>query len=1151
VVHFTKIRLAGFKSFVDATEFDIQQGLTGIVGPNGCGKSNLLEGLRWCMGESSARQMRGGGMDDVIFNGTAERPQRNIAEVTIHLDNRTKTAPASFNEFEEIEICRRIERESGSAYSVNGKDVRARDVQLLFADLSSGARSSAIVSQGKVSAIIQAKPPERRLLLEEAAGITGLHSRRHEAELKLRAAEQNLARLDDVILALQNQLQGLKRQARQASRYRNLSDHIRRAEALAYHLRWEKTNAEREAASARLAEIEAEIQTLTSEAARAATVLAEAGAVLPGLRQAEASAAAERHRASVEAEAVAAEEQRVAQARREAEARLAQIEADAARERALIADAEAALAKLADEHAQLDSAAAAEIEARANADARAAETRQDVEQRDAAVTALTRKIAADDARRAELERGVVEAERRLADITARANTVAADIAKLEEARAAAGGGEAAALAEAEAAYEGALAEVEAAEQARGTAETEAAYARRAAEATNETLARLRAEEKGLRAVLAQTAQQNAPVLERVSVAPGYEAALGAALGDDLAASLDPSAPLSWHEMTTEAAAPALPEGAEPLANFVTAPPALARRLAQIGVVKDQHAAAPLVPLLAQGQRLVTLDGAVWRWDGFRKIAGAPSAAVTQLLQMSRLRELEAECATHDETARAARERATEAQAKSHVAFEKLRLLREGAKRALSTVTFAREQHTREQRIAAERDARLAAFIDTRDRLARDSEEAAARATDTREALTALPASDTDRVTLDELRRALETRRGELAEQQLAANRLAAEARARAARLSAIDDEQRSWTHRRENGERQTAALAERRYGTETEIAALAARPAELAERRNALLAVTEEAEGRRKEAADRLAEAESRQAEAEKILKSLEARLADVREARGRGEGAVSQADHGLVEITQRIAERLNCEPEGALALAEIKEGQEIPPQADVERRLERLVHERETMGPVNLRAEQEAQELETQIASYESEKTDLVGAIDRFRRAIAELNREGRERLLASFEAVNGHFEKLFTRLFGGGRAHLQLIENEDPLQSGLEVMAQPPGKKLQSLSLLSGGEQALTALSLLFAVFLTNPAPICILDEVDAPLDDANVDRFCTLVEEIAKETGTRFLIVTHHRMTMARMHRLYGVTMAERGVSRLVSVDLDQAERLREAA
>jgi chromosome segregation protein len=1152
VVQFTKLRLAGFKSFVDATEFEIQLGLTGIVGPNGCGKSNLLEGLRWCMGESSARQMRGGGMDDVIFNGTSERPARNIAEVTIHLDNRARSAPAAFNEFDELEICRRIERESGSAYSVNGKEVRARDVQLLFADLSSGARSTAIVGQGRVSAIIQAKPPERRLLLEEAAGITGLHSRRHEAELKLRAAEQNLARLDDVIVALANQLQGLKRQARQASRYRNLSDHIRRAEALAYHLRWQRATAEREAAQARLAEIEREIKALAAEAACASTALAEAGAALPGLRQSEAAAAAERHRAMVEAEAVEAEERRVEQARREAEARLAQIAADRRREEALIADADAALARLADERAALARDAGDEAGLRAIAGERAATTRREVEALDAAVTERMRKIAADDARRAELARRIEEGARRLAELERRAGEAEAGIRMVDEAlAAAAGAGEDDALAAAGVAYERAQAELDAAEQARTAAEAEFAEARRAAEAAGEALARLGAEAKGLRAVLAQAPQPHAPVLDRIGVAAGYEAALGAALGEDLSASLDPDAPRAWHVPADHPFPPALPAGAASLADFVTAPPALARRLAQIGVVEDEAAALPLLPQLVQGQRLVSKAGALWRWDGLRKTADAPAAATTTLLQMSRLRELDSEAAMQEATTRAARERATEAQAKSQLAFEKLRLLRDAAKRALSTLTFAREEAARRQRVDAERGARRAALAETAERLARDRAEAEALLAEARAAAAALPASDADKAALDEARGHLECRRAELAEQQLAANRLAAEAEARQRRLAVVAEEGQSWTQRRAGGERQLAALAERGGVAQAEIADLSARPAALAERRNALLAAADEAEARRREAADRLAEAESLQAELDKALKGIEHRLADAREARGRGEGALAQAEHTIAEVTARIAERLDTAPEAALVLAELKEGQEIPPQADVERRLERLVHERETMGPVNLRAEQEAEELETQIASYESEKTDLVGAIERFRRAIAELNREGRERLLASFAAVNGHFESLFARLFGGGRAHLQLIENEDPLQSGLEVMASPPGKKLQSLSLLSGGEQALTALSLLFAVFLTNPAPICILDEVDAPLDDANVDRFCTLVEEIAKETGTRFLIVTHHRMTMARMHRLYGVTMAERGVSRLVSVDLQQAERLREAA
>jgi chromosome segregation protein len=1153
VVQFTKLRLAGFKSFVDATEFEIQKGLTGIVGPNGCGKSNLLEGLRWCMGESSARQMRGGGMDDVIFNGTSERPARNVAEVILHLDNRDRTAPAAFNELEEIEICRRIERESGSAYSVNGKDVRARDVQLLFADLSSGARSTAIVSQGRVSAIIQAKPPERRLLLEEAAGITGLHSRRHEAELKLRAAEQNLARLDDVILALQNQLQGLKRQARQASRYRNLSDHIRRAEALAYHLRWRKATMEGVAAGVRLAEIEADIQALTHEAAQAATALAEAGAVLPGLRHDEAAAAAERHRAVVEGEAVAAEEQRVAQATRDAEARLAQNDSDRAREELLLADAAAALEKLAAEKAELEAVAASALAELREADARAAATRAEVETLDAAATELTRKIASDEAKRAERARRIAEAEKRLGEIARRCADVAGEIAALEEAlRAASGGGEDEALATAQTNYDRAQAEMEAAEHARSAAEAEAAETKRSADAEGETLARLSAEAKGLRAVLAQTPQgQHPPVLERVAVENGYEAALGAALGEDLNASLDAAAPRSWRHLPDHPLPPTLPAGAEPLSEFVAAPPALARRLAQIGVVADEAAAAPLIAQLVQGQRLVTKAGALWRWDGFKKSADAPAAAVSQLLQMSRLRELEAELATHETAANAARDLATEAQAKSQVAFEKLRLLRDAAKRALSSLTFAREEAARKSRADAERNARLAALNEARARNAADGAAAEAELTETCKAAEALPSSDADQAALADQRAALEKRRTELAEQQHAANRLSAEAEARTRRLAAIAAEDQSWAARRAGGERQMQALAARRAATEAEIADLAARPAALIERRNALIAAAESAEARRREAADRLAEAEARQAEHDKALKALESRLADQREARGRAEGAVAQAEHTLTEIKARILERLAVEPDGALALAELKEGAEIPPQADVERRLERLVHERETMGPVNLRAEQEAEELEQQIAGYEGEKTDLVGAIDRFRRAIAELNREGRERLVASFEAVNTHFEKLFTRLFGGGRAHLQLIENEDPLQSGLEVMAQPPGKKLQSLSLLSGGEQALTALSLLFAVFLTNPAPICILDEVDAPLDDANVDRFCTLVEEIAAQTGTRFLIVTHHRMTMARMHRLYGVTMAERGVSRLVSVDLEQAERLREAA
>ncbi len=1152
MVQFAKLRLTGFKSFVEPTEFEIAPGMTGIVGPNGCGKSNLLEALRWCMGESSARQMRGGGMDDVIFNGTTERPARNIAEVSLSLDNRDRTAPAAYNSIDEIEIVRAIERESGSSYRVNGRDVRAQDVKLLFADISSGPRSTAIVGQGRVGAIINAKPVERRLLLEEAAGITGLHSRRHEAELKLRAAEQNLARLDDVVITLQNQLQGLKRQARQASRYRNLSDHIRRAEALAYHLRWRQVEAELADSRARLAAIESEIQQLTSASAQAATALAEAGAVLPGLRHEEAAAAAERQRALVEQRAVEAETQRIVQQREDAERRLAQIVADHGRETALIGDADAALARLAEEHAGLVQAEADDADARRHATARAEEGAAAVVALEEVVADLMRKIAADEARRNELARRLREAELRLADLTRRIAETDKERAALEDAvRAADGSAESAALAEADTAYHRIQGDAEAAEQARATAEAEAAAARRLAEAANERLAQLRAEENGLRAVVETPAGEFPPVLDRIGVEQGYEPALGAALGDDLGASLQDGAPLQWRAGDGAATTLEFPAGTETLAKHVVGPPALDRRLAQIAVVEDEAAAQPLIGQLQQGQRLVTKTGALWRWDGLFKSASAPAPAAARLVQLNRMRELESERGDAQIAARAAELQAIEAQARSQIAFEKLRLLRENMRQALSSLNFAREQEARAQRAAADRNARLKALLETAERLAQEQADAADFLAAAEVERDAMSAPDAGKAALAHGQETLRARRAAHAEQMQIANRLIAEADARGRRTAAIADEQASWTSRKAGGELQRMALDERRVATEADIAQLAARPAELQLQRNALADLAQAAEARRQDAADRLALAETRQAEHDKALKQLEARLADARELRGRNEGAVAQAERGLGEITQRIADRLNCPPDGALALAEIKDGHEIPPQPDVERRLERLIHERETMGPVNLRAEEEADELEKQINTFESERADLMGAIERFRRAISDLNREGRERLLASFNDVNTHFEKLFTRLFGGGKAYLELVEGDDPLNAGLEVMASPPGKKLQSLSLLSGGEQALTALSLLFAVFLTNPAPVCILDEVDAPLDDANVDRFCNLVSDIAKDTGTRFLIVTHHRMTMARMNRLFGVTMTERGVSQLVSVDLEQAEAWREAA
>ncbi len=395
---------------------------------------------------------------------------------------------------------------------------------------------------------------------------------------------------------------------------------------------------------------------------------------------------------------------------------------------------------------------------------------------------------------------------------------------------------------------------------------------------------------------------------------------------------------------------------------------------------------------------------------------------------------------------------------------------------------------------------------------------------------------------------LAEKRSHLIECRSTAERLRREAETRRQRLAAIEQESNSWQSRAEAAERHLASLAERREAIEAEIESLARRPAEISAQRQALMELIEKAAAERREAADRLAEAEAALTAADRALKRAEADLAAAREARVRAEGAVAQAAEARSTLIERFRERLECAPDEALAIAELDPGEELPQREQTESRIQRLIRERENIGPVNLRAETEAAEIETQLSGLQNERGDLVSAIARLRQGISSLNREGRERLLAAFEVVNKNFEELFTRLFGGGRAHLALTENDDPLEAGLEIMASPPGKRLQVLSLLSGGEQALTALALLFGVFLANPTPICVLDEVDAPLDDANVDRFCTLIEELGHSSATRFLVITHHRMTMARMDRLYGVTMAERGVSQLVSVDLQQADELR---
>ncbi|GLS41975.1 chromosome partition protein Smc [Mesorhizobium tianshanense] len=1150
---FSRLRLLGFKSFVEPGEFVIERGLTGIVGPNGCGKSNLVEALRWVMGESSYKNMRASGMDDVIFSGSGTRPARNTAEVTLFLDNSDRSAPSAFNDADELQVSRRIEREAGSLYRINGKEARAKDVQLLFADQSTGARSPSMVGQGRIGELIQAKPQARRALLEEAAGISGLHTRRHEAELRLKAAEQNLERLDDVVGELESQIESLKRQARQASRFKNLSADIRKAEATLLHLRWTLAKTQEGEARSALAIATA----LVGERAAAQMAAAKEQGIgahrLPDLRDAEAAAAAAFQRLSIAKTQIEEEAGRIRARQEELDRRLQQLDGDIAREERMVRDNADILERLATEEAALNTENAGAAEREAN-------TRDAFEQAASTLAASEAKLAGLTAERAEAAASRNQIERTLRDTAERRDRFARQLADVDRelsdiASRVAGLPDPAEkrllVEQAQALLEETEAAAIAAEQAVAEARAAESDARPPVQDAKAELARIETEARTLAKILNAASGDLFPsVLEQISVERGYETALGAALGEDLDVPLDRSAPVHWGPSEVQPGDAALPEGIKSLASVVRAPTQLARRLAQIGIVEAGDGKR-LQALLAPGQRLVSREGALWRWDGLTASADAPTAAAQRLAQKNRLAELDAEAVQATRILRQAEEALAHAEQALAQASEAERHARQAGRDAQHGLDAARNVLAEAEKAGGELSSRRAALDEARARIVDSHEETAAAFVEAQMLLQSAPDLGDLQLQLEQSAANVARDRATLADARAVHEGLRREAEARTRRLDAIGAERRNWLERAENASTQIAALGERKAEAEAERERLADAPDEIDAKRRALLSQLAEAESLRQAAGDRLQEAENRQSELDKAATSAIQSLAEARESRVRAEERLTAADERRLEVEARIQETLNTPPHLVIRHTGLEADSPMPEMAEIERRLDRLKIERERLGAVNLRAEEEQKELSDRLETIVSEREDIIEAIRKLRQAIQSLNREGRERLLAAFDVVNGHFQRLFSHLFGGGTAELQLIESDDPLEAGLEILARPPGKKPQTMTLLSGGEQALTAMSLIFAVFLTNPAPICVLDEVDAPLDDHNVERFCNLMDEMAATTETRFVIITHNPITMARMNRLFGVTMAEQGVSQLVSVDLQAAEAMREAS
>lgn len=1151
-MRFSKLRVVGFKSFVEPMEFIIGDGLTGVVGPNGCGKSNLVEALRWVMGENSYKNMRASGMDDVIFSGSLNRPARNTAEVILFLENQDRTAPNAFNSSDTLEVSRRIERESGSGYKINAKDVRARDVQLLFADASTGARSPAMVRQGQIGELISAKPTSRRKILEEAAGISGLHSRRHEAEIRLRAAEQNLERLEDVLVQIDVQLDSLKRQSRQASRYRNLSSEIRGSEACILFLRWREAKFTLDQAESHFADAQHDVTKTLALQSESARVQAIAAHKIPQLRDASAGAGAALQRLVIARNNLDAEERRIKERLQDLERRFVQLDEDIRREQRMVSDNDEVLERLREEKAGLIEENEMINERTVLADEKQFEAERRVGEREAALSKRSDAAARANAERQQLTRSVTEAGQRVERLGVQLSEAQRGLTAVNSEMAAVDGitqrREAVALAEerlleAEGNAEIAEAETRAVREAEHAAREPFADAERA-------LSRLETEARTLETVLsASFGGKWSPVVDQLTVAPGFETALGAALGEDLDVPLDEEAPVRWAGGVDGTSDPSLPKGVKTLAVEVDAPRALARRLSQIGLVGEDDDGLRLQKLLKPGQRLVSLAGDLWRWDGFVVGADAPTPAAQRLAQKNRLAELAEQIETASHKARDLSERMQVAASAVRLAIETEQSARAAIRERQRELASAQDALAAAERKLSQLAARKAAYEERCERLAEETAGAREVLLECECRLSEVGGTEGLEQEIEELQREVASVRAALAEARAVSEGLAREQQMRERRLEAIAREYDSWRARAANAVQQIETLQLRHGEAEDERAELIEAPEELEMKRRELFSAISRAEEHKRARDDDLLRAERDLSEIDQLAKSAMEALSGAREQHVRSEERFQSAQERKLNLEQRIDEDLQVPVASLSEIAGLKEGAPLPDPDAVERKLDRLKSERERLGGVNLRAEEELREIDDQKTTLTGERDDLIEAIRRLRTGISNLNREARERLLSSFDVVNDHFQRLFQHLFGGGTAELQLVDSDDPLDAGLEIIARPPGKKPQTMTLLSGGEQALTAMALIFAVFLTNPAPICVLDEVDAPLDDANVERYCDLLDEMSQRTETRFVVITHNPITMARMNRLFGVTMAERGVSQLVSVDLQTAERFRE--
>lgn len=1159
MVQFKKLRLNGFKSFVDRTEIDIGSGLTGIVGPNGCGKSNLTEALRWVMGENSPKRMRGDGMEDVIFNGTSARSSRNFAEVTVVLDNNAKDAPGPYNHLDEIEVVRRIERDHGSTYRINGKVVRARDTQMLFADIVVGANSPALVSQGRVTEMINAKPLERRKILEESAGVTGLYARRHEAELRLKAATANLVRIQDSIGGLETQYNSLKRQARQAARYKNLNEEIKKLQKVLSCIEYLQAKQAHAGAEETVTSAEKIVADKMSVINQLNKTLDSQSENLPELREEAAKAATIWQNQSITIQRLEEEEELVRNSLEDLKRQIAGFIEDQKHESQNLTENSALIEKLENEEANIRKSSENEKDRITKLQDELLAQKKIVDRLDQTYQAGMQTYAQTKAKVENAESAIQSLNTEIEQLKEKRTYIQAEQKEHEKTQ------------DTSESFEGLEKQIsDTNKRLKLTRDNEVKSEKDLEDlrvqvqllkdersAIRENISSLETEIKTLETVLSFSGEEEAePVLSSLQADKGYESALSRALGEALMASLEDKGMKYWGDASVKVGdLPKLPKGIASLADKAKGPEKLSPALHMVGIAKTVEEAKAALKDLKPGQSLVTAKGDYWRWDGYHIASEAPDVQSSILKQKNRYDDILKELPK-------AQKKADELSSK----LEKLQSEYEGQQNNYTQyrTSIAELERTLEKLQGELKKAQEAQseVLETKIRLKETLAQTEARLEELQDKLSIQEETlgisrkalekTSDNADLQKSKEELEEAHSEYHRLKSELDRIESESKRRQVRLHAITDERLNLQNRVIRAKDQLEKLKTRQTEAEEKQEKLKDRPKEITQEKEKILDGIGALKDRKSELEDKLAEAESESNLTKQALREREAEYQDAREARGRALATLEAAQQNVNSLETSIQEQYDL---SAKQLIEASTHDLVPYRAseegtiksgsydEIRTRRDRLMRDREAIGPVNLRAEVEAEEIEKQLGNILAEQNDLSQAIDELNTAIKKLNDEARERLNKAFHVIDGYFKDLFRRLFNGGQAQLKLIESDDVLEAGLEIYAQPPGKSLQSLSLLSGGEQTLTSIALIFAMFLTTPSPICVLDEIDAPLDDANVDRVCSLLEEMCRNGNTRFLVITHHRLTMARMDRLYGVTMGEQGVSQLVSVDLQQ--------